>query len=281
LPVVTAGEEERMTAIRLVVFLVAVAGVIPLTAQTHVETLERAIFTEDTLGDLNGAIGMYESLVRTPSVPREVVALAQARLAAVVHRRTSASAAVASSRPFANFGSTAPAQSAERTTPTTAELLEQVNARLDQIARGECCGRFSENYQGLQVTVSGTVTQMAWMNPLAVVFVMDRDGNNWGFTMAAPNSMLLGGMNKNSLKPGEEVLVYGYRATGTGQGCPQGLPTSCATLGNGALHASASTIVSDDGQARSIFDRAAAERLEAERLLEQQRALQLKVQQGL
>lgn len=270
-----------MTAIRLVVFLVAVAGVIPLTAQTHVETLERAIFTEDTLGDLNGAIGMYESLVRTPSVPREVAALAQARLAAVVHRRTMASAAApASGRPFANFGSSAPARSAGAQAPTAAEQLEQLNARLDQLARGECCGRFSENYQGLQVTVSGTVTQMAWMNPLSVVFVKDGDGNDWGFTMAAPNSLLLAGMNKNSLKVGEQVLVYGYRATGTGQGCPQGLPTSCATLGNGALHASASTIVSDDGQARTIFDRAAAERLEAERLLEQQRELQLKVQQG-
>lgn len=271
-----------MTAIRLVVFLVAVAGVIPLTAQTHVETLERAIFTEDTLGDLNGAIGMYESLVRTPSVPREVAALAQSRLVALVHRRASASAAApASSRPFANFGSTAPAQSAERTTPTTAESLEQVNARLDQLARGECCGRFSENYQGLPVTVSGTVTQVQWTNPQSVVFVKGSDGNDWGFTVAAPNSMLLGGLNKNLLRTGEQVLVYGYRASGTEDGCPKGLPNSCSTLGNGALHASASTIVSDDGQGRTIFDRAAAERLETERLLEQQRELQHKVQQGL
>jgi hypothetical protein len=267
-----------MTAVRLVVFLVAVVGVIPAAAQTHAERLERAIFTEDTLGDLDGAIGIYQTLVRTPSVPREVAALAQARLTAVVHRRTSASAAApASSRSFANFGSTAPARSAVAQEPTAAERLEQLNARLDQLARGECCGRFSENYQGLQVTVSGTVTQMTWMNPLSVVFVMDRDGNNWGFTLAAPNSMLLGGLNKNFLKVGEDVLVYWYRATGSGQGCPQGLPTSCATLGNGALHASASTIMSDDGQGRTIFDRAAAERLEMERLLEQQRELQLKV----
>jgi hypothetical protein len=194
---------------------------------------------------------------------------------------SASAAAPASGRPFANFGASAPARSASPQAPTAAELLEQVKARLDQIARGECCGRFSDNYQGLQVTVSGTVTQMAWVNPLSVVFVKDRDGNDWGFTMAAPNSMLLGGLNKNSLKVGEEVLVYGFRATGTGQGCPQGLPTSCATLGNGALHASASTIVSDDGQGRTIFDRAAAERLEAERLLEQQRELQLKLQRGI
>jgi hypothetical protein len=278
LPVVTPGEEERMTAIRLVVVLVAVAGVIPLTAQTHAEMLERAIFTEDTLGDLNGAIGIYENLVRTPSVPREVAALAQARLTVVVNRRMSASAAAPASKGvLANFGSTAPARPAGAQATTTAEQLEQVAARLERLARRECCGLFSANYQGLSVTVSGTVTQVQWMNPQAVVFVKGSDGENWGFTMAAPNSLLLGGLNKNSLKLGELVLVYGYRANGIEDGCPKGLPNSCPTLGNGALHASASTIVSDDGQGRTIFDRVAAERLEAERLLEQQRELQLQI----
>lgn len=271
-----------MTVIRLVVFLVVVVGVIPAAAQTHAEILERAIFTEDTLGDLNGAIGLYENLVRMPSVPREVAAVAQARLSAAMHRRASASAP-APITPIVRHAviEFARAQSAGEQPLTTAEQLEQVTARLERLGRGDCCGTFSDNYHfGLQVSVTGTVTQLQWVNPQAVVFVKGSDGNNWGFTIAAPNAMLLAGMNKNSLKPGEPVLVFGYRATGTGENCPQGLPSSCATFGNGALHASASTIVSDDGQGRTIFDRAAAERLEVQRLQEQQRQLQIELQQG-
>lgn len=150
--------------------------------------------------------------------------------------------------------------------------------QLDTLGRGDCCGWFSGNYDpGRSVSVSGTVTAMQWVNPQGVVFVKGTDGNAWGFTMDPPNSMLRAGMNKNSLKVGDQVLVDGYLATGTGENCPAALPNSCSAFVNGALHASASTITGDDG--RAIFVRSGAEELERKRLLEQQRKLELE-QQG-
>ena len=62
------------------------------------------------------------------------------------------------------------------------------------------------------VTVKGTVTEWAWRNPHVVIYMdaKDADGKvlNWAFegqntSMLAHND----GLNRNSLKPGQEITV--------------------------------------------------------------------------
>src|SRR5262245_8687969 len=76
-----AGKEERMFARQLVIAAAAVLSATAAAAQTHGEWLERAVFAEETAGDLDGAIRIYERLVSAPAVPSEIAALAQSRLA--------------------------------------------------------------------------------------------------------------------------------------------------------------------------------------------------------
>ena len=139
---------------------------------------------------------------------------------------------------------------------------------------------FSGNYDpSQQITVVGIVRAMQWVNPQSLLVVDGVDGNAWGFTLAAPNAMVRGGLTKNTVRPGDQVMITGFLATGAGDNCPSGLPTACTKIivpvglgparapGGSAsdaartselLHASAATITTDTGV--TIFDRATVDR---------------------
>jgi hypothetical protein len=198
-------------------------------AQTHAELLEKAIFTEETAGDLPGAIRIYERLLTTPGVSREIAARAQTRLTEGKRRDPHAIAPrPAASRAAAQAGST-------------------------QGVPG-CCGRFSENYDPSRpIAISGTVAQMAWVNPQTFIIIEGSDGNRWGFTLVTPNTLIRSGVNRDTFKLGDQILITGYMARGETQNCPAALPNACATLENGALHGSASMITGSGGNV--LFDR--------------------------
>lgn len=271
-----------MTATRLTLVLAGILFASPLAAQTYAERLERAIFTEQTVGDLEGAVQMYFDLMTAPAVPREIAAAAEARLLAVARRRMPAhtalppapAAALAASQAGVPAGTvTWSARDDGATREALLERHQRVVAAIQRVWRGECCGPFSGNYDpGRPVTISGAVAAMEWLNPQTVVHVKGADGTVWGFTMLEPNRLLRAGMNRNTLRPGDRVLVNGYAATGIATGCPAPLPNSCATLGNDSRHASAATVTGDDG--RTIFDRREIEQREYLRLLEQQQELE-------
>ena len=269
-----------MSVIRLIVTASIVLIATGATAQTHVEMLERGIFTEDTVGDLPGAIQIYEMVLGQAGVPRDVAARARTRLTearriqdVAAHARSSA---MQPHLPAAVHTQTVPAQSPSE---AVAQQLQAMSG---------CCGRFSANYDpGRSATVTGTVTRVEWVNPLTTVYVAGGDGKTWGFTLASPNTMIRSGWNRNTLGPGQQVSVSGFLATGTGE-CPAAagqfvvqqsgavvaelrtpsLPHACATLAQGAIHASAST-VSVNGTV--IFDRLTVEMQELQRLQEQER----------
>jgi Family of unknown function (DUF6152) len=76
---------------------------------------------------------------------------------------------------------------------------------------------FAAEYDSTKpVTLKGAVTKMEWQNPHArfYVDVPDEAGtvNNWEFELASPNGLMRRGWNRNSLKPGDTVIVEGYRA---------------------------------------------------------------------
>jgi hypothetical protein len=66
------------------------------------------------------------------------------------------------------------------------------------------------------VKLLGTVTQMEWVNPHAVIHlsVTSSDGTvtNWAIEGNTPNSLLRAGLTKKSLEPGTALAVQGYLA---------------------------------------------------------------------
>src|SRR5438477_12782353 len=64
-------------------------------------------------------------------------------------------------------------------------------------------------------TVTGTVTSVEWKNPHCFINfdVKDEKGNvvHWVGELSAPQTMLAAGVNRNTLKPGDEVVVPGMK----------------------------------------------------------------------
>jgi len=70
------------------------------------------------------------------------------------------------------------------------------------------------------VKVNGTVTKMEFTNPHAWLYVdvKDPDGTttNWRFELGAPNALIRLGWRTDTVKPGTEVEVTGFRAKAGG-----------------------------------------------------------------
>jgi uncharacterized protein DUF6152 len=66
------------------------------------------------------------------------------------------------------------------------------------------------------VKLQGTVTKMEWINPHAWIHidVKDETGKvtNWMVECGAPNVLFRRGITKDSVTPGMEIVVDGYRA---------------------------------------------------------------------
>jgi TolA-binding protein len=66
----------------LLTALLTISGVtIPVHAQTAAELLQKGIYTQETAGDLDGAIAIYRQIVNSGLSPRDLAAQAQYRLA--------------------------------------------------------------------------------------------------------------------------------------------------------------------------------------------------------
>lgn len=76
---------------------------------------------------------------------------------------------------------------------------------------------FTAEFDGTKpVLLSGVVTRMDWVNPHSWIYidVTQADGSveKWEVEAGAPNAMFRRGWNKNSIPPGTEIVVDGYRA---------------------------------------------------------------------
>src|ERR1700735_1463361 len=87
------------------------------------------------------------------------------------------------------------------------------------------------------VTLTGSVTKMAWINPHSWIYVdvkkLDGNVENWAVEAGHPGTWIRAGFTKESLPPGTVILVNGYRAK------------------DGALRANGRDITLPDG--RSLF----------------------------
>src|SRR4029077_17197454 len=75
-----------------------------------------------------------------------------------------------------------------------------------------------------QITLKGTVTEVAWRNPHVAVYmdVKDPSGNlvHWAFENSNVSTLSRQGYNRNTLKVGEEVTAI---VNPSAQGAPRGL----------------------------------------------------------
>lgn len=76
---------------------------------------------------------------------------------------------------------------------------------------------FSSEFDATQpVRLRGTITKMEWINPHAWIHVAVKDESgtvvNWMIEAGPPGALVRRGWRKDSVKPGVEVLVEGYRA---------------------------------------------------------------------
>lgn len=76
---------------------------------------------------------------------------------------------------------------------------------------------FAAEYDSAKpVTLKGSVTKMEWMNPHARFYVDVKDDSgavtNWELELGSPNGLMRRGWTRNSLKPGDVVVIEGYLA---------------------------------------------------------------------
>lgn len=76
---------------------------------------------------------------------------------------------------------------------------------------------FAAEFDGkAPVLLRGKVTRVEWINPHAWVHVnvTGEDGKTveWMVEGGTPNTLLRAGINRNTLKPGTEVIVRGYQS---------------------------------------------------------------------
>ncbi len=76
---------------------------------------------------------------------------------------------------------------------------------------------FAAEYDAAKpVKVKGVVTKVEWMNPHIWFYVDVSDDagkvTTWGFSGGPPGMLMRRGINKDVLKPGDVILVEGFRA---------------------------------------------------------------------
>ena len=76
---------------------------------------------------------------------------------------------------------------------------------------------FAAEYDSAKpITLTGAVTKVEWMNPHARFYMDVKDDKgtvtNWEFELGSPNGLARRGWTRNSMKPGDEVIVDGYLA---------------------------------------------------------------------
>ena len=105
---------------------------------------------------------------------------------------------------------------------------------------------FSAEFDADQpVTLNGTITRVEWINPHAWIHidVEDGDGNveSWRIETGSPNTLVRRGLTRDSIVPGTEVVVFGYRhrdgsnaANGRDVTLPNGSKLFVSSPGTGA-----------------------------------------------
>jgi hypothetical protein len=88
-----------------------------------------------------------------------------------------------------------------------------LSAAMPLLAHHSSRAEYDENQP---ITLSGTVKKVMWKNPHVLLFLDVKNGGgkviNWELELASPNGLMSQGWKVDSLRPGDQVTVNGYRA---------------------------------------------------------------------
>jgi Family of unknown function (DUF6152) len=80
------------------------------------------------------------------------------------------------------------------------------------------------------ITLSGTITEVAWTNPHVWVYMEVADAQArpqmWALEGGSPTSLTRGGWQRNSMKAGDKVSVRCHRVRDGSEGCLLGFVTN-------------------------------------------------------
>ena len=97
---------------------------------------------------------------------------------------------------------------------TTAAMVVLVGTGVSQLYAHHAFG--AEFDPNLPLLLKGPVTKVEWINPHTWIHleVTDKDGKKveWMVEGGTPNSLLRRGLKRDTLKPGQIVIVDGYQA---------------------------------------------------------------------
>jgi hypothetical protein len=70
--------------------------------------------------------------------------------------------------------------------------------------------------ESMPITLQGTITKITWNNPHVLMYLNVKDDQGktakWQLELASPNGLMSQGWKVDSLKPGDQVSVDGFRA---------------------------------------------------------------------
>jgi hypothetical protein len=79
-------------------------------------------------------------------------------------------------------------------------------------------------------TVSGTITEVVWTNPHVWVYMEVANGQGrpqmWAMEGGSVTSLMRGGWQRNSIKPGDKISVRCHRLRDRSEGCLLGFVTN-------------------------------------------------------
>jgi hypothetical protein len=179
----------------------AAALAVPVSAQSASELLQKGIYTQDTVGDLDGAIQIYREILSSSPAQHEIAAEAQYRLAQALIRKGDLT------------GAALEFQTLARDYSEYRALISSMDSR-NLTLRVNFAPAQTTSFDARQpVTVSGVVTQMTWMNPRSWVHVKDSSGTDWTIATASPQELTAQQWTRGSVGIGDQITVTGTLAT--------------------------------------------------------------------
>lgn len=241
---------------------------LPLLGQTAAEQLQKGIFAQESQGKIDDAIAIYRQLANSTLTPREVAAQAQYRLSQSLLQKGDIATATREmerlERDFSEYknliSSLATQQGIHAVTPGLV-FTPGTGIPPGMVPRpaGAVPPPPPEQIYNMnsRITVQGKVKQMTWINPTSWMTV-DANGKDYRVQLTSPNTMLKGGVTRNTFKVDDEVIAQGATAL-------DGTPTLYGFI-----------ITSATGQ--TLFDRLKAELAAKQALLEaeQQQVIELR-----
>jgi tetratricopeptide (TPR) repeat protein len=177
--------------------VLAAALAVPGSAQSASELLQKGIYTQETAGDLDGAIQIYRQIVASAPAQHEIAAEAQYRLAQALVRKGDLT------------GASLEFQKLARDYSEYQALISRMAAAPVPVVHAAVAPPASTEFDlSTSVNLTGAVTQVLWLNPQAWVHMRNGPGGaEWSIQLASPNQMVAQGATRNSLKPGDRVTV--------------------------------------------------------------------------